>query len=122
MEITPAQARQALTALRLTIGTAAWLTPRLAAKLFGVDPDDNPAAPFVARLFGARDIAMGAVMLEGDEDEVARWIDYGIAIDAADAVAAIAGGVRGYLPKRTAIMAGLAATSAVALGVIARDK
>lgn len=122
MELTPSTARTILTYLRLALGGIAWLAPRQTARLFGIDPDENPAAPFLGRLFAIRDVAMGAALLEGDEAETDRWIDYGIAVDAADAVAAVAGGIRGYLPKRAAVMVVLAATSGVALGVVARDR
>ena len=122
MELTPTQARQTLTGLRLAIGSAVWLAPRQTARLFGLDPHENPATPYVARLFGARNVALGAVLLDGDDAEVDRWIGYGIALDAADVLASLGGGIRGYLPKRAAVMTGLTAAAAVALGLVARER
>ena len=47
-----------LAGLRLAIGVASWATPRAAGKLFGLDATANPQAPYLARLFGARDVAL----------------------------------------------------------------
>jgi hypothetical protein len=91
-DITPAQARQALMVLRGAVGAAVWLAPRPTGRVLGIDPGGNPA-PFVARLFAARSLGM---------------------------VAALAGGLRGYLPKRTAFTVALTALGETALGVIAR--
>ena len=43
----------------MAVGASAWATPRLAGKAFGLDADDNPQSPYLARLFGIRDIALG---------------------------------------------------------------
>src|SRR5207245_5660578 len=48
-----------LAGLRVAIGVTAWLFPNLAGRLFGLDPESNPQAPYLARLFGVRDIALG---------------------------------------------------------------
>jgi hypothetical protein len=47
-----------LSTLRTAVGLGAWLTPRLAGKAFLLDPDGNPQSPYLARLFGARDVAL----------------------------------------------------------------
>ena len=50
---------QQLVATRAAIGAAAWLMPRLSGRLFGLDPDANPQAAYLGRLFGVRDVALG---------------------------------------------------------------
>ena len=50
---------QQLVATRAAIGSGAWLMPRFSGRLFGLDPDANPQAPYLARLFGVRDVVLG---------------------------------------------------------------
>lgn len=118
--MTPEQALKALTNLRLAIGAGALLTPRLAGKIFGLNPDDNPEAVYLGRLFGGRDLMMGYALTATEGDERDRWLAWGVAVDLTDAAAAAAGGARGYLPKRAAVLAGLTALGAATLGMIAR--
>jgi hypothetical protein len=120
--MTPDQARKALTLLRLDTGTGALLTPRLAGRVFGLHPADNPEAVYLGRLFGARNLMMAYALTATEGDERDRWLAWGIAVDLADLGAALAGGLRGYLSKRAAVMVGLTALGAAALGVIARGE
>ena len=48
---------KALAGLRSVIGVAAWLAPRHSGKGFGLETGANEQAPYLARLFGARDAA-----------------------------------------------------------------
>lgn len=48
-------ATRALAGLRIAVGVGAYATPALAGTLFGLEPTRNPQAPYLARLFGARD-------------------------------------------------------------------
>ena len=43
---------------RIVVGSIAWLAPRQSGRLFGLDPEGNPQAPYLGRLFGARDVAL----------------------------------------------------------------
>jgi len=52
------QTIKSLATLRVAIGASAWATPRLAGKAFGLDAAGNPQSPYLARLFGIRDIAV----------------------------------------------------------------
>src|SRR5205085_621975 len=58
--IAPMDSVTALAGLRASVGLPAWLTPNLAGRLFLLDPDDNPQSPYLARLFGVRDLALAA--------------------------------------------------------------
>lgn len=106
----------ALGGLRMAIGGASWLTPRTAGRLFGLDAQANPQSPYLARLFGARDLALGWGVLCTDGDAQRKWLMAGVACDAADFLAGVAGGRGGYLPKFTSILVSGAALAAVALG------
>ena len=54
----PASSIPALSGLRAAVGAGAWATPNVSGRMFGLDPVNNPQASYVARLFGARDLAL----------------------------------------------------------------
>jgi hypothetical protein len=103
----------------MAVGVASWTTPRLAGKLFGLDAEANPQSPYLARLFGARDLALAWGVLGAEGNARRQWLAAGIACDAADVLAGIAGGRGGYLPKVTSVLVSGTALSAVALGTVA---
>jgi hypothetical protein len=108
----------ALIVSRTAFGIAAWLFPRPAAKAFGFDMP-NPQLPYLARLIGTRDVILAYGLLTTEGDAQKQWLRIGLANDGADTVAAIAGGVGGYLPKRTAAILTVAALAPMIRGVIA---
>jgi hypothetical protein len=110
---------KSLVGLRMAIGVSAWLTPRVAGKLFGLDVSGNPQAPYLARLFGIRDFALawGAMNSEGEAQR--RWLTAGLACDVADSAAGVAGASGRYLPPITAVLVTGTALSAAALGALA---
>jgi hypothetical protein len=65
---------KALAGLRMAIGTAAWVSPRMAGKAFGLDADENPQSPYLARLFGARDVALGWGALRSEGETRRQWL------------------------------------------------
>lgn len=121
MALTAEGARSTLAAMRLTIGTSALLAPRLAARLFALDPDENPQAVLMGRLFGVRNAAIGLTLRDGAPEERHRWLRYGVAIDVIDIAALLAAGARGAVPKRAVVLIGATASLATALGVAARS-
>ena len=116
----PLSARRALAGIRAGIGVGALLAPRVAGKLFGIDASENPAAPYLARLFGARELYLASPFLMPapglDEQELAARA---APVDAADTAAALAAGLKGYLPWRAALPAAAVAGFATYLGTIA---
>ncbi|WCB94751.1 hypothetical protein DSM104299_03490 [Baekduia alba] len=104
---------------RLAVGGSAFATPRQAGRAFGLDADGNPQAPYLARLFGARDAALGVGLLTSSGDAQRQWLMIGAGCDAADALAAVAGGRAGYLPKASATLLTAVALSAVAWAALA---
>lgn len=113
------EAVKLIAGLRTAVGVGAWVTPRLSGQLFGIDPTRNKQAPYLARLFGVRDVglAYGSLQAEGQAQEL--WLMVGLACDAADAAAGIAAGRGGYLkPVSSALVFGTA-IAAMALGAVA---
>ncbi len=109
----------ALAGLRAAIGVGSWATPRLAGRLFGLDAGANPQSPYLARLFGVRDLALAWGTIGSQGASRRQWIAVGIACDGADALAGIAGGCGGYLSKRTSVLVTVTALAAAALGAAA---
>lgn len=100
----PLLARRLLASARAAAGVASLLTPRLVGRAVGVDPEANPAAPYLTRMFGARELYLAAPFLMPapglDEQELAARA---VPVDVADAVAAFVAGLKGYLPWRSAL-------------------
>ncbi|HZU60564.1 MAG TPA: hypothetical protein VE983_06330 [Solirubrobacteraceae bacterium] len=105
-----------LIGLRMGIGAGAWLTPRLAGRLFGLDPAGNPQLPYLGRLFGVRDVALGAGAQMSRGDSQRLWLTLGLACDAADAAAGILAGRNGEIPKLTTVLVTAPALLAIGLG------
>lgn len=103
----------------MAVGVGAWATPRLAGKMFGLDAGANPQSPYLARLFGARDLALAWGVLGAEGNARRQWLIAGVACDVADAFAGVAGGRGGYLPKLTSVLVSGTAVSAAVLGVVA---
>ena len=89
---------------RIAVGTGAWLTPNLSGRLFGLDPEGNPQLPYVGRLFGARDVALGAGTLRSPRKQRDLWLTAALACDAADFAAGVLAGARGQLPASAAAL------------------
>jgi hypothetical protein len=98
------KAVNAIAAGRVGIGAAAWLAPNLSGRLFGLDPEGNPQASYLGRLFGARDVALGAGALRSPRKQKDAWVAAGMACDVADVAAGALAGVRGTLPPASAAM------------------
>jgi hypothetical protein len=108
-----------VSAVRAVVGAVAWIAPRPSARLFGLDAAANPQAPYIGRLFGARDVALacGTLTTEGEAQD--RWVTAGLACDVADAAAGIAAWRGGYLSPFSSALVTAAALNGVALGLTA---
>lgn len=115
----PQSAPTALAALRIAVGGGAWLTPNLAARLFGLDPDGNPQAPYLGRLFGVRDVALAAGTLASEGSARRSWLVAGLACDLADAAAALLGRRGGYLSTPVSALLLAPALAAAGMGIVA---
>jgi hypothetical protein len=105
--------------LRIAIGVISYLAPNLGGKLFGLDPSSNPQAPYLARLFGVRDIALGVGAMQSSGAAQKQLLQLGMACDIADVGAAVFGKRSGYLPAVTALLVGGTAAAAAAMSAAA---
>ena len=110
---------KALAGLRIVIGLLSWFAPNLAGSLFGLNVKRNKQAPYLARLFGVRDVALGAGTLLAKGSARRTWLQMGLVCDTADAAAAGIGHRDGYLNAQTAVMLAAPAVAAVAMGAAA---
>jgi hypothetical protein len=99
---------------RMAIGAAAVLAPRLAARVMGGRSGSDGIAPLLARMLGARDIALGlGTVIALDRGKPVRgWLEGSALSDTADFVACLL--ARENMPPgafRTA--AGLGGASAI---------
>lgn len=104
---------------RILIGLVSLVSPTLAGRLFLLDPERNPQMEYISRLFGSREIALGAAALATSGSSLRNVVVAGVAIDAADAAASALAGRSGVIGKvPSAALTGVA-LSAVATGAIA---
>ena len=108
---------QALVGARFAIGSSSWIAPGLAGRAFGLDVPGNPQAPYLARLFGIRDLALGVGVQQNSGDARRFWLMVGVACDIADAAAGVISGRDGSLPKVSAALVTGTAILAAGLGI-----
>jgi hypothetical protein len=108
-----------LVAIRAGVGAAAWIAPRLSGKAFGLKTDDNPQAPYLGRLFGARDVALAYGTMNTSGEDQNRWLVAALGCDIADAAAGVAAWRAGYLSTLSSVLVTAAALNGVALGLVA---
>src|SRR4051795_9402569 len=117
--MSPSTTVTALGATRIAIGAAAFAAPRLTGRAFGLDAAGNPQSPYLARLFGARDAALGIGLLTSSGAARRQWVMIAAGCDAADALAGIAGGRAGYLSKTSTVLVTAAAVGGLVAGIAA---
>ena len=104
-----------LAAGRILVGTVALAAPTQGARALRLDPATNPQLPYLTRLFGGREIALGAATLLARGPAQRQLVAAGVAVDAADAVAAFLAGRDGSVSRPTvALLAAPAVLAAVA--------
>jgi hypothetical protein len=103
---------------RVVIGIVSLLSPTLAGKLFRLDVASNPQLPFLSRMFGSREIALGALTLASSGTTRRNLLLAGIAVDGADAVAGQLSGREGSVSRSTGTLLTLVALGAVGVGVM----
>lgn len=108
-----------ITSLRIAIGVVSYLAPRLGGRLFGLDVRGNPQAPYLARLFGVRDLVLAIGVMQSTGAAQKQWLQLGMACDVADVGAAILGRRDGTLPLGTALVVGGTAAAAAAMSAAA---
>lgn len=86
---------------RIAVGVVALADPHRGSQLFQLDPVANPQVPYVARLFGAREVALGAATLLARGKTRRNLVLLGILVDAADAGTGYLGIQDGTVSKQT---------------------
>jgi hypothetical protein len=109
----------ALIGVRGAIGVGAWAAPRFSGRLFGLDPEANPQAAYLGRLFGVRDAVLAVGLATNSGRQRAQWLQLGVVCDLADALAGVLAGRRGELPPQATVMVTATALVAAALGIAA---
>jgi hypothetical protein len=109
--------RRALGLIRICTGLGIWLDPLATGRMYGLSPDENAPAIYLARLFGIRDIAL-AILASHTEGRALRLvIKVGIAVDAFDVAASVIEARSGRIPAKTGVLGGLSAGTGVILGI-----
>jgi hypothetical protein len=103
---------------RIAIGATALASPAAAAKLFRLDLTNNPQLPYMSRLFGSREIALGALTLLAKGSARRRLIVLGMAIDGADGFAGYDAMRSGSVPQSVGVSLTVPALGAVVAGAV----
>lgn len=103
---------------RIAIGAAALASPALATGLFRLDGTANRQLPYMVRMFGSREVALGALTLLAPPASRRAVVATGIAVDLADAVAGTLAGRAGLVGRPTAAYLVAPALGAAAAGVV----
>ena len=101
---------------RIVVGAVSFAKPSLAAGMFGLDVANNPQGPYLARLFGSREIALGAATLLARGSTRRNLVLAGIGVDLADALTGVLGIQDRSVPARTGAMLAAPALGAVLSG------
>lgn len=106
---------------RIAIGALSLARPSAAAGLIGAAPAGNPQLPFMTRLFGVREVALGAVTLLSSGTARRDLVAAGVLVDLGDAVASVVSYRTGEVSPLgaaplLAVALGAAAAGAVELG------
>ncbi|GLZ14466.1 hypothetical protein Acsp04_47010 [Actinomadura sp. NBRC 104425] len=99
---------------RIALGVAGLAAPRLATRLTGLGGAPDAGRDFVVRMFGAREIVLGAGYLLADRAGRRTWARYGLLADALDTFSALK--TRGGVPAWATAAAVAAAGTCTALG------
>jgi hypothetical protein len=108
-----------LIGVRSAIGVGAWVAPRFSGQMFGLDPEANPQAAYLGRLFGVRDAVLAVGLATNTGRQRAQWLQLGLVCDLADAVAGVLAGRRGELPPKSTVMVTATALLAAGMGLAA---
>jgi hypothetical protein len=104
---------------RISLGATAVANPGLAARIFQLDPVGNPQLPYVTRLFGIREIALGAATLMSRGRARKGMIGLGVLVDAADGATGYLAMRDGTVSRKTAMTLLGPAVGAVGAGLVA---
>lgn len=111
--------------VRIGLGALAVARPEVAAKVMGLNTPGNPQMPYMTRMFGSREVALGLVTLVSKGRARRSLTALGIAVDGADAFAGFDAGRTGAVSQSTSGILTAPAAFAVLgglLGLFERSK
>ncbi|MFL5994752.1 MAG: hypothetical protein ACJ736_10645 [Streptomyces sp.] len=115
--IAPSVWLKLLTTGRFVVAASHLATPGVIAQVFGMEMRGTPAVAY-GRMFAIRNAALGLGLLRLDTVSDPRaFLKLNVVIDAVDAVAFVASGIRRDVAPRTSVLAAAVAMSAVVAGV-----
>ena len=85
--------------------------------MFGLDMESNPQGPYLGRLFGSREVALGAATLLSRGKTRRNLVLAGIGVDLADAATGVLGIQEKSVPVSTGVKLIVPAVGAVLAGV-----
>lgn len=103
---------------RIVIGATSLASPGLAAKMFRLDLARNPQLPYLMRMFGSREIALGALTLVAKGKARRKLVALGMAVDGADAFAGYDAMRSGSVPQSVGLFLTGPALGAVVAGAV----
>lgn len=103
---------------RIAAGASAYAVPELGLKTAMLDPT-APQSPYLLRLFGVRDVALGVITLMAKPEAVPALLKLGMLVDASDAAAAVLALKSGAVKPPTGVALAGVATAAVIAGFAA---
>ena len=107
-----------LSLARIAVGAASWLAPQLSLKAAMLDPA-APQSPYMLRLFGTRDAALGLITLMAKPEHKPLLLKVGLGVDAGDTAAALQALQAGQLKSPAGLTLAAAAGAAVVAGIVA---
>jgi len=115
--IAPSVWLKLLTTGRFVVAASHLATPGAVARVFGMAMRGTPAVAY-GRMFAIRNAALGLGLLRLDTvTDPQTYLKLNVVMDAVDAVAFVASGIRGDVAPRTSILSTAVAVSAVIGGV-----
>ncbi|HYO04523.1 MAG TPA: hypothetical protein VET27_22685 [Mycobacterium sp.] len=106
--------RKILGGLRFVVGALSLTSPRLTARVFGVDPER--AHGWVTRLFGSRELVLAGSLLTADGEQLTTVARLGVIIDTVDAASTFVEFARGRVSTYSLVSGGVGALLFAALG------
>jgi uncharacterized protein DUF4267 len=103
---------------RIVIGATALASPDRAAKMFRIDMARNPQLGYMMRMFGSREIALGALTLLAKGKARRKLVALGMAVDGADAFAGYDAMRSGSVPQSVGLFLTGPALGAVLTGAV----
>jgi hypothetical protein len=108
---------RALLGARTALGLSTLLAPRVAGKLFSLDPDENPQLPVTGRMWSIRNLSLAARMYAATGANHAVVAPEPV-VDVLDFLAITADWRRGAVPVPAAVLMAGTALGATALGAL----